>query len=135
MIKSCYVLTLKYEIMPSSASEPNTSILVLIDWSFVNDVFSHMPNLYNDFTTFHCSLPDAILLQKVILGKLIWPMLIDWLIFQWNNFETYALLLISFLLCWIEVWMFESKVLKIENQVSRYLRELRSQYSNIVPNK
>ena len=42
---------------------------------------------------------------------------------QWNNFETYALLLISFLLCWIEVWMFESKVLKIENQVSRYLRK------------
>ncbi|XP_063679533.1 stAR-related lipid transfer protein 3-like isoform X3 [Bolinopsis microptera] len=40
----------------------------------------------------------------------------------WNNFETYALLLISFLLCWIEVWMFESKVLKAENQVSRYLR-------------
>ncbi|KAL5259209.1 hypothetical protein ACHWQZ_G009610 [Mnemiopsis leidyi] len=40
----------------------------------------------------------------------------------WNNFETYALLLISFLMCWIEVWMFESKVLKVENQVSRYLR-------------
>eukprot|EP00116_Pleurobrachia_bachei_P008840 sb/3469102/ len=39
-----------------------------------------------------------------------------------NTFETYSLLLASFVLCWTEVWLFETKVLKVENQVTRNLR-------------
>lgn len=41
-----------------------------------------------------------------------------------NTFETYGILLASFVLCWVEVWLFETKVLKVENQVTRYLRSI-----------